>query len=45
MPGSSTNNTALLQAAKKAALKTKFTKKTNAPAKQIGIITYRFVIR
>ena len=45
MAGSSTNNKALLQAAKKAALKTKFTKKSNAPAKQIGVITYRFVLR
>ena len=45
MPGSTTNNTALLQAAKKAALKTKFTKESNAPSKQIGEITYRFVLR
>lgn len=45
MPGSSTNNKALLQAAKDAALKTKFNKKNNAPDKQIGFITYKFVLR
>ena len=45
MTGSTTNDKALLQAAKKAALKTKFNKNNNAPAKQIGFITYKFVLR
>ena len=45
MPGSTTNNAALLAAAKKAALKTKFNKKQGAPAKQIGTITYKFILR
>ena len=45
MPGSTTNNTALLQAAKEAALKTKFNKKNGAPSKQIGSITYHFILR
>jgi outer membrane biosynthesis protein TonB len=45
MPGSTTNNSVLLSAAKKAALKTKFNKKAGAPSKQIGTITYRFILR
>ena len=45
MPGSTTNNSTLLQAAKAAALKTKFNKKNGAPSKQIGSITYHFILR
>ena len=45
MEGSTTNDKALLLAAQKAALKTKFNKKPSAPAKQIGFITYKFVLR
>ncbi len=43
--GSTTVDSALLQAAKQAALNTKFDKKTTAPTKQTGTITYNFVLK
>eukprot|EP01029_Cantina_marsupialis_P026861 TRINITY_DN733616_c0_g1_i1.p1 TRINITY_DN733616_c0_g1~~TRINITY_DN733616_c0_g1_i1.p1 ORF type:complete len:314 (-),score=78.42 TRINITY_DN733616_c0_g1_i1:1468-2409(-) len=42
MPGSTTSNSILFDAAKKAALKAKFNSDTNAPAYQQGTITYHF---
>jgi len=42
--GSNTANPALIAAAKKAALLAKFNVDNNAPAYQIGTITYRFVL-
>jgi len=41
--GSTTAASALLNAAKRAAMNTKFDKKDNAPSKQKGTITYHFV--
>ncbi len=43
--GSTTLDSALLQAAKQAALNTKFDKKSSAPTKQTGTITYNFVLK
>lgn len=43
--GSTTLDNALLSAAKQAALTTKFDKKTSAPSKQTGTITYHFVLK
>ncbi len=43
--GSTTLDSSLLQAAKKAALSTTFDKKTSAPSKQTGTITYDFVLK
>ena len=43
--GSTTMDSALLAAAKQAALTTKFDKKTSAPSKQTGTITYHFVLK
>lgn len=42
--GSTTINSALLAAAKRAALKTRFSVNKNAPFEQVGTITYRFVL-
>lgn len=42
MPGSTTSNATLFEAAKKAALKAKFNSDSNAPAYQQGTITYHF---
>lgn len=42
MPGSTTSNSSLFEAAKKAALKAKFNSDNNAPAYQKGSITYNF---
>ncbi len=42
--GSNTYNANLLSAAKKAALKARFNKDSNAPAFQKGTITYRFIL-
>jgi len=42
--GSNTANSELIAAAKKAALMAKFNVDTNAPAFQVGTITYRFVL-
>ena len=43
--GSTTMDSALLNAAKKAALNTKFDKKVTAPSRQTGTITYHFVLK
>jgi TonB family protein len=43
--GSTTMDSALLNAAKNAALNTKFNQKTSAPSKQTGTITYHFVLK
>jgi len=43
--GSTTLDTALLEAAKQAALNTKFDKNEKAPSKQTGTITYHFVLK
>ena len=43
--GSTTLDSALLSAAKHAALTTKFNKKLSAPTKQTGTITYHFVLK
>ncbi|MBN2667985.1 MAG: energy transducer TonB [Bacteroidales bacterium] len=43
--GSTTLDSQLLNAAKQAALNTKFNKKDSAPDKQIGTITYHFVLK
>jgi len=43
--GSTTMDSALLSAAKQAALSAKFDKKTSAPTKQTGTITYHFVLK
>jgi len=43
--GSTTADSALLNAAKQAALNTKFDKNTTAPAKQQGTITYHFILK
>lgn len=43
--GSTTLDSALLSAAKQAALNTKFDKKTSAPSKQTGTITYHFILK
>jgi hypothetical protein len=42
--GSNTADTELISAAKKAALMAKFNVDANAPAVQVGTITYRFVL-
>jgi TonB family protein len=42
--GSNTANPELIAAAKKAALSAKFNTDNNAPAFQVGTITYRFVL-
>lgn len=42
MPGSTTSNSVLFEAAKKAALKATFNSDANAPAFQQGTITYHF---
>lgn len=42
--GSTSLDAGLLNAAKRAALSTRFNKNTNAPAYQVGTITYRFVL-
>lgn len=42
MPGSTTSNSTLFEAAQKAALKAKFNSDTKAPAYQKGTITYHF---
>jgi TonB family protein len=43
--GSTTMDTALLNAAREAALSTKFDKKPSAPSRQSGTITYHFVLK
>ncbi len=43
--GSTTMDSALLNAAKQAALNTKFDKKSTAPSRQTGTITYHFVLK
>ncbi len=43
--GSTTMDSALLNAAKQAALNTKFNQKNSAPSKQTGTITYHFVLK
>lgn len=43
--GSTTLDSALLNAAKQAALNTRFDKKDSAPSKQTGTITYHFVLK
>ena len=43
--GSTTMDSALLNAAKTAALNTKFDKKASAPTRQSGTITYHFVLK
>lgn len=42
MPGSTTSNSTLFEAARKAAMKAKFNSDNNAPAYQQGTITYHF---
>jgi TonB family protein len=42
--GSNTANPELVAAAKKAAMQAKFNADANAPAFQVGTITYRFVL-
>jgi len=42
--GTNTSNTALIQAAKEAALKARFNADPNAATFQKGTITYRFVL-